>query len=156
MAHASSKPDGYVSHGHPSVPLKLPSGESVQIDTGILDLIKLINTIPGIETKGSCQGQDSALAYVQFMPDDTEGKSHASVYFLYHMLRNMHTAWVKHRYQMAEHETATGTEHPNAYSFKFTTELGNGYVLKWTPYTYPAVLAAAKQAAADTIQDTWS
>jgi hypothetical protein len=50
--------DGYVSFGHPSVMLKLGSGESVEIDKGVIDLIKLMNSIPGIETKGSCQGQD--------------------------------------------------------------------------------------------------
>jgi hypothetical protein len=47
---------GYVSFGH-SVMLKLGSGESVEIDKGVIDLIKLMNSIPGIETKGSCQGQ---------------------------------------------------------------------------------------------------
>jgi hypothetical protein len=37
-----------------------------------------------------------------------------------------------------------------AYKFKFTTELGNGYVLRWSPYTYPSVFAAAQRAASDT------
>ena len=146
--------DGYVSFGHPSVMLKLASGQSVEVDKGVVDLVKLMNTIPGIETKGSCQGQDSTYGYVQFMPDDTEGKAHASIYFMYHMLRNMHTAWVRHRQAIAEHESSTGAEHPDAYKFKFTTELGNGYVLKWSPYTYPAVLAAAKDAAEDTTRDS--
>ena len=66
--------DGYVSFGHPSVMLKLGSGESVEIDKGVIDLIKLMNSIPGIETKGSCQGQDPNYGYVQFMPDDTASK----------------------------------------------------------------------------------
>ena len=121
--------DGYVSFGHPSVMLKLGSGESVEIDKGVIDLIKLMNSIPGIETKGSCQGQDPNYGYVQFMPDDTEGKAHASIYFMYHILKNMHAAWVKHRHVMWEYEQSTGAEHPDAYKFKFTTELGNGYVL---------------------------
>jgi hypothetical protein len=146
--------DGYVSFGHPSVMLKLDSGESVEIDKGVIDLIKLMNSIPGIETKGSCQGQDSNYGYVQFMPDDTEGKAHASVYFMYHILKNMHGAWVKHRQLMGEYEKSIGSEHPDAYKFKFTTELGNGYVLKWSPYTYPAVLAAARKAAEETKRDT--
>src|SRR6202789_1952941 len=146
--------DGYVSFGHPSITIKLASGESVEIDKGVIDLIKLMNSIPGIETKGSCQGQDPNYGYVQFMPDGTEDKAHASIYFMYHILRNMHGAWVKHRYVMGEHEKSTGSEHPDAYRFKFTTELGNGYVLKWSPYTYPAVLAAAQQAAEDTRRDT--
>lgn len=146
--------EGYVSFGHPCVKLKLNSGESVEIDKGVIDLIKLINSIPGIETKGSCQGEDSNYGYVQFMPDDTEDKAHASIYFMYHILKNMHSAWVKHRYVMAEHEKSTGSEHPDAYKFKFTTELGNGYVLKWSPYTYPAVLAAAQKAAEETRRDT--
>lgn len=145
--------DGYVSFGHSSVTLKLDSGQLVEIDKGVLDLITLMNSIPGIETKGSCQGQGSTYGYVQFMPDDTEGKAHASIYFMYHMIRNMHTAWVKHRQQMALHEEAHGSEHPDAYKFKFTTELGNGYVLKWSPYTYPAVLSAARMAAEDTTRD---
>src|SRR3984885_7352150 len=115
--------DGYVSFGHPSVMLKLDSGESVEIDKGVIDLIKLMDSIPGIETKGSCQGQDSTYGYVQFMPDSNEGKSHASIYFMYHMLRNMHSAWVKHRYAMGEYEKSAGVEHPDAYKFKFTTEL---------------------------------
>ena len=97
------KRDGYVSFGHPSVTLKLDSGESVEIDEGVIDLIKLMNSIPGIETKGSCQGQDPNYGYVQFMPDDTEGKAHASVYFMYHILKNMHGAWVKHRHVMGEY-----------------------------------------------------
>jgi hypothetical protein len=146
--------DGYVSFGHPSVMLKLDSGESVEIDKGVIDLIKLMNSIPGIETKGSCQGEDPNYGYVQFMPDGTEGKAHASVYFMYHILKNMHGAWVMHRHVMGEYEESTGSEHPDAYKFKFTTELGNGYVLKWSPYTYPAVLAAARKAAEDTRQDT--
>ncbi|WP_263385158.1 hypothetical protein [Granulicella arctica] len=151
---ASTVKDGYVSFGHPSVTLKLPSGQFVEIDEGVLDLIKLMNTIPGIETKGSCQGQDATYGYVQFMPDDTSGKAHASVYFMYHILKNMHGAWVMHRHRMGEHQQSTGSEHPDAYKFKFTTELGNGYVLKWSPYTYPAVLAAAHKAAEETMQDT--
>jgi hypothetical protein len=146
--------DGYVSFGHPSVMLKLGSGESVEIDKGVIDLIKLMNSIPGIETKGSCQGQDSNYGYVQFMPDDTEGKAHASVYFMYHILKNMHGAWVKHRQVMGEYEESTGSEHQDAYKFKFTAELGNGYVLKWSPYTYPAVLSAARKAAEETKRDT--
>jgi len=144
--------DGYVSFGHPSVTLRMDSGESVEIDEGVIDLIKLMNSIPGIETKGSCQGQDSNYGYVQFMPDDTEGKAHASVYFMYHILKNMHGAWVMHRHAMGEYKESTGSEHPDAY--KFTTELGNGYVLKWSPYTYPAVLAAAQKAAEETRLDT--
>ena len=146
--------DGYVSFGHPSVMLELASGESVQIDQGVIDLVKLMNSVPGIETKGSCQGQDSNYGYVQFMPGDTGGKAHASVYFMYHILKNMHGAWVTHRHMMAEYEKSTGSEHPDAYKFKFTTELGNGYVLKWSPYTYPSVLAAAKMAAEETRRDT--
>jgi hypothetical protein len=145
--------DGYVSFGHPSVVLKLASGESVEIDEGVIDLIKLMNSIPGIATKGSCQGEEPNYGYVQFMPDGTEGRSHASVYFMYHILRNMHGAWVRHTHKMGEYEAATGSEHPDAYRFKFTTELGNGYVLKWSPYTYPAVLAAARKAAEETRGD---
>jgi hypothetical protein len=141
--------DGYVSFGHPFVMLKLDSGESVEIDEGVVDLIKLMNSIPGIETKGSCQGQEPNYGYVQFMPDGTEDKVHASIYFLYHMMKHMHSAWVKHRYRMEEHEKSTGSVHPDAYRFKFTTELGNGYVMKWSPYTYPAVLTAAQRAAQD-------
>ena len=146
--------EGYISFGHPSVVLKLNSGESVEIDKGVIDLVKLMNSIPGIETKGSCQGEDPNYGYVQFMPSGNEDKMHASVYFMYHILKNMHGAWVKHRYVMAEHEKLTGSEHPDAYRFKFTTELGNGYVLKWSTYTYPAVLAAAQQAAEETRRDT--
>jgi hypothetical protein len=146
--------DGYVSLGHSTVKLKLDSGEVVAIDKGVIDLIVLMNSIPGIETKGSCQGEDPNYGYVQFMPDDTEGKAHASVYFMYHILKNMHGSWVKHRHLMGEYERSTGREHPDAYKFKFVTELGNGYVLKWSPYTYPAVLAAAQKAAEETRQDT--
>jgi hypothetical protein len=145
---------GYVSFGHPTVMLRLNSGESVEIDKGVIDLIKLINSIPGIETRGSCQGEDPNYGYVQFMPGDVEGKAHASIYFMYHMLKNMHGAWVRHRYVMEEYERSNGSEHPDAYKFKFTTELGNGYVLKWSPYTYPAVLAAAQKAAEDTRRET--
>ena len=146
--------DGYISFGHPAVQLKLASGESVAVDKGVIDLIHLMNSIPGIATKGSCQGQDATYGYVQFMPDDTPGKAHASVYFMYHILKNMHGAWVMHTQRMGEYEHSTGSEHPDAYKFKFTSELGNGYVLKWSPYTYPAVLAAAQKAAAETRQDT--
>ena len=146
--------DGYVSFGHPSILLKLASGESVQIDKGVLDLVRLMNSIPGIETRGSCQGQDTTYGYVQFMPGDTPGKAHASVYFMYHILKNMHGAWVMHTQKMSEYKHATNSEHLDAYKFKFTTELGNGYVLKWSPYTYPAVLAAARKAAEETMQDT--
>ncbi|QHS53413.1 hypothetical protein [Edaphobacter sp. 12200R-103] len=139
--------EGYVSFGHSTVTLKLASGESVEIDKGVLDLITLMNSIPGIVTRGSCQGEDPNYGYVQFAPDETEGKAHASIYLLYHMMRNMHAAWVKHQHAMWQHEQSTGSEHPDAYRFKFTTELGNGYVMKWSPYTYPAVLAAAREAA---------
>ena len=78
----------------------------------------------------------------------------ASIYFMYHMMRNMHAAWVKHKQEMWEHEQATGSEHGDAYRLKFTSELGNRYVMKWSPYTYPAVLAAARQAAEETRQST--
>jgi hypothetical protein len=146
--------EGYVSFGHPTVTLKLASGESVEIDKGVLDLIKLMNSIPGMVTRGSCQGEDPNYGYVQFTPDETEGKAHTSIYFMYHMMRNMHTAWVKHKHVMWEHEKSTGSEHPDAYRFKFVTELGNGYVLKWSPYTYPAVLAAAREAAEELRQNS--
>lgn len=146
--------DGYVSFGHPVVTLKLASGESVEVDEGVVDLIKLMNSIPGIETKGSCQGQEPNYGYVQFMPDANEDKAHASIYFMYHMMKNMHGAWVMHRYKMGEYEKSAGSEHPDAYRFKFTTEIGNGYVLKWSPYTYPTVLAAAQKAAEETRQST--
>jgi len=146
--------DGYVSFGHPSVTLKLASGESVEVDEGVVDLIKLMNGIPGIVTRGSCQGEDPNYGYVQFAPDETKGKAHASIYFMYNMMKNMHAAWVKHRHGMYEYEQSNNSEHPDAYRFKFTTELGNGYVLKWSPYTYPAVLAAARQAAEETRQST--
>jgi hypothetical protein len=146
--------EGYISFGHPSVTLKLRSGEAVEIDEGIVDLIKLMNGIPGIVTRGSCQGEGPNYGYVQFAPDETPGKAHASIYFMYHILRNMHAAWVKHQQAMWEYEQSNGSEHPDAYRFKFTTELGNGYVLKWSPYTYPEVLAAARQAAEDTRQST--
>ena len=146
--------DSYVSFGHPFVMLKLDSGELVEIDEGVVDLIKLMNNIPGIETKGSCQGQEPNYGYVQFMPGGPEDKSHASIYFMYHMMKHMHGAWVKHRYAMGEYEKSTGLEHPDAYKFKFTTEIGNGYVLKWSPYTYPALLAAAQMAAEETRRTT--
>ena len=146
--------EGYVTFGHPSVKLTLASGQVVDVDEGVVELIKLMNGIAGIETKGSCQGQDSTYGYVQFMPDDTEGKVHASVYFMYHILKNMHGAWVKHRHLMGEYEKSTGSEHPDAYKFKFTTELGNGYVLKWSPYTYPSVFAAAQRAAEEMKRDS--
>lgn len=146
--------DGYVSFGHPTVPLKLASGESVEIDQGVVELITLINSIPGIATRGSCQGEEPNYGYVQFMPDEIEAKAHASIYFMYHILKNMHAAWITHKHAMWEHAQSTGSEHPDAYRFKFTTELGNGYVLKWSPYTYPAVLAAARQAAQETRQTT--
>jgi hypothetical protein len=149
---AETLKDGYVSFGHPSETLTLKSGDSVAIDKGVIELIQLMNSIPGIETKGSCQGEDPNYGYVQFMPDDTAGKAHAPVYFMYHMMRNMHTAWVKHRHAMWEHQQSTGAEHIDAYRFKFTSELGNGYVLKWSPYTYPAVLDAARKAAEETSQ----
>lgn len=146
--------NGYVSFGHPSIMLNLDSGKSVEVDKGVIDLIKLTNNIPGIETKGSCQGEGPNYGYVQFMPDGTDGRAHASVYFMYHILKNMHGAWVMHRHVMQDYEESTGSEHPDAYKFKFTTELGNGYVLKWSPYTYPAVLVAARKAAEDTRRDT--
>lgn len=141
--------DGYVSFGHPTVTLKLASGESVEIDKGVVDLIKLMNSIPGIETKGSCQGEEPNYGYVQYMPNGDASNVQASIYFTYHMMRHMHSAWVKHKHVMWEHEQASGSEHPDAHKFKFTSELGNGYVLKWTPYIYPSVLAAARMAAED-------
>jgi hypothetical protein len=145
--------EGYVSFGHPSVLLKLDSGESIEIDKGVIDLIKLMNSIAGVKTKGSCQGDDPNYGYVQFMPDDNEAKAHASIYFMYHMMKNMHGAWVKHKHIMWEYEKSTGLEHTDAYKFKFSAELGNGYVLKWSPYTYPMVLAAARLAAKEIEQD---
>jgi hypothetical protein len=117
-------------------------------------MLKIGSHVYKSQTKGSCQGQDPNYGYVQFMPDGTEDKAHASIYFMYHILRNMHAAWVKHRHVMSEYEQSTRSEHPDAYKFKFTTELGNGYVLKWSPYTYPAVLAAARKAAEETRQNT--
>lgn len=140
--------DGYVSFGHPSVLVKLDSGVSVEVDEGVVELIKVMNRIPGIETKGSCQGEEPNYGYVQFMPDESEGQAHASIYFMYHMLRKMHGAWVKWEY-----ERSTGAEHRDAYRFKFTSELGNGYVLKWSPHIYPAVLAAAREAAEEMGRD---
>jgi hypothetical protein len=156
QAKLDKKADCYRSLGHPSVTIKIDSGKSIEVDTGVIDLIKLMNSIPGIETKGSCQGDDSNYGYVQFMPDDTEGKAHASVYFMYHMLKNMHTAWVRHRQMMGEYQKSTGSEHVESYEFKFTTEIGNGYVLKWSPFTYSRVLAAAQKASEETKRDTES
>jgi hypothetical protein len=145
--------EGYISFDHPSIMLKLTSGEFVEVDEGVVDLVKLMNSIPGIETKGSCQGHEPNYGYVQFMPDGSEENVHASIYFMYHMMKHMHGVWVMHRHRMAEYEASTGTEHHDAYRFKFTAELGNGYVLKWSPFTYSAVLAAARKAAKETMGD---
>ncbi len=94
--------DGYVSFGHPPSRSSWLRANLVEVDEGVVDLIKLMNGIPGIVTRGSCQGEDPNYGYVQFAPDETEGKAHASVYFMYHILRNMHAAWVKHRHGMYE------------------------------------------------------
>ncbi len=109
----------------------------IDCDREIVELIRTINTIPGINTTNSCQGSFGP-GYVMFVDTD---KSESSMLFLKHMVELMGRA-AKKRILMEERYIPT-----KGFSLHFTIELGNAYVMRWLPDSYPFVLNAARLAA---------
>lgn len=121
---------------------------SAEIDAEIIDLITIMNTIPGLETMNSCQGGSGQwqFAYVQFMNDGSKESTHSCVRFQQLMIEAMNGEWRKHGRMMSKHYRKHGS-HPNDANFYFYVAMGDGYMMNWTPYTYPAVLSAVREVA---------
>jgi hypothetical protein len=124
---------GYVEFWHPSVMLKLKSGESIEVDQEISELVQLVNSIDGIKTYGSCQGDFQlggciGFGYVQFGFDGSEGNARVAAAFLIYMLQWMNNATDK------------------SDDFRFSSEIASGddFSFKWfSESMYPAILEAA-------------
>lgn len=117
---------------HPTKTLNTEYGP-VEIDVGVYDLIMAMNCVEGITTSACCEGgsENFELGYVQFQ-EDRRGQA---TDFLTHMLKGMDVKW----------NTLAKAGKLHDMDFYFTIALGDSYIMRWTPATYPYVLKAVKQ-----------
>ncbi|MGB8031411.1 MAG: hypothetical protein WCF30_17300 [Terracidiphilus sp.] len=136
-----------VESPHQTIQMNI-GGETVEIDLGIAELIRVLNTIPGINTFTSCQGGGDAFfcGYVMLQRSGKRGTKGNLIRFLQTMAELMDAAWDRYGRHMARYWDRHG-RHPEDAEFHFSIEMGNGYVMCWATQTYPAVLEAAKKTA---------
>ena len=131
---------------HKTVPMQTAHG-SVQIDADVIELIQTLNTIPGLETKNSCQGHFGP-AYVQFTDDSPKGSNGTSVRYLQHVIELMDIEARKHSRMEARHVAKHGLRHGTIpFSLYFTVEMGDVYVMRWMTNTYPVLLKITRRVA---------
>jgi hypothetical protein len=140
-AKKSTRPDA-----HETVQVAL-RGSTVRIDTEIVDLIKVMNAIPGIKTLNSCQNND-CQGYVQFAADGSKGSNTALIHFAQSMVETMTVESRKHDRMEADYVSENGPRHgTKGLRLHFEIGIGNETTMRWFPDTYPHVLRAAKKAA---------
>ncbi|HMH12099.1 MAG TPA: hypothetical protein VK578_03235 [Edaphobacter sp.] len=123
------------------------SGMPVRVDEAIAELIKAVNTIPGIETMHSCQG-DFGPGYVSFDDDGGKQSSGTSVRFLQHVIELMNIEARKRSQMEARYVAKHGLRHGTIpFSLSFTVEMGTHYVMRWAANTYPVLLKVTRRAA---------
>jgi hypothetical protein len=99
-------------------------GELIAVDKGVVELVKLMNSLPGVVTFNSCQGGDIEHdAYVQFGGD--------GAFFLLaplaHAIFREHEIWTrKHRHICMGCRSMSIALHVD----------GNGFALRWAPWDY--------------------
>lgn len=122
-----STPKKSRSKAHPTHLVCLPSGEYARIDVEIVSLVRKLNTIPGVCTMYSCQG-DEGPAYVSFFPND------AAASFLARMIvyLNRLAKVLEQKGDLAKH------------SFYFVAEIGPGCVMRWFQHHYAHILDATE------------
>lgn len=123
------------------------NGEKAEIDAGIVELIVMLNSIPGISTFTSCQGHfedDDAnfpIGYIMFL-DCNERRV---IQLLTGIYRQMNKLWNEWR---SEHSKRfdKGT-HGEMHPFAFFLTMGNGWTMEWGTGMYPLVLKATETVA---------
>jgi hypothetical protein len=107
-------------------------GQLAAIDTEIVSLIEVVNTLPGVATNDCCQGDRAQQAYTSVEGPD-------SFAFLTAIAETMARTFPLHGTKLMVGD--------QMYAHNFTVEIGEALVMRWPPHTYPLVLAAAKEAA---------
>lgn len=131
---------------HKTVQVAL-NGSTVSIDEEIVDLVKVINSIPGIQTLNSCQG-DYFGAYVQFSGDGSKGSNTVCTRFLQIMIEAIAPQVRKHSAMEKKYVANNGWRHGTYDLYlDFQVKLYNEASISWSRNTYPFVLKAAKKAA---------
>jgi hypothetical protein len=122
--------------GHKQIPITLRNGIQIQVDEGIKDLIKILNSHTDIETVGSYQGDDKSYsgAYVVF--------TGPAVLFMATLLTEQ--IWDENAKWRRRHN------HECRGCRSFTVNLSPFQVgtirLSWNPWDYKTVLRMAKKA----------
>jgi hypothetical protein len=122
--------------GHNATVIEI-DGELVEVDTRILELVRIMNTIPGLTTTGSCRGGRGP----RYMPGYVSFKGLRACRFVTGMAKIM-----------AElcgdlQPRGIGNDMP-----LFSTEEGIRPCVRWQPPVYPLVLRAAKQISKQTFK----
>lgn len=120
-------------------------GCTADIDTEIAPLVETMNAIKGLTTDNCCQG-DCTSGYVSFHNDSNA--DNASVTFLQLMIQFMDRDCRNRSLLEAQHVATHGLRNGDkALTLYFEIEMGNSYVMRWLPDTYPFALKAARRAA---------
>jgi hypothetical protein len=109
------------------------NGWVVPVDKAILELIVLMNTVPGVETLACCQGYPLAQAYVSFMGP-------GSFEFLATIVSFLARTFAVHG---TEVDVGDGTHYWHGLSI----QVDEHFCMRWQQQTYPLILAAAREAA---------
>lgn len=133
-------------NGHLTVTVELKAGIA-DIDSGVADLVKVIDGIDGIMTAHSCQGgpeldgSDGEHGYVSFV---ASGSPQPCINFLTVMAGRMADAHLQKAFPWRDgYDDQTGGYFKielNAHAFTIRWD-------PWVPEVYPCVLAAARAAA---------
>jgi glycerol-3-phosphate acyltransferase PlsY len=100
----------------------------VDVDTKIVELVQLLNAIPGVETLNSCQGH-LGPGYVQF-------QGSKAVAFVQAMAAQMVATFAK--------QGVTFTVGKQKYAHSFSIEIDETFCMRWGTRTYPLVLDAVR------------
>jgi hypothetical protein len=114
--------------GHNATIIEI-DGEPVEVDTRILKLVEIMNTIPGVTTTSSCRGGRGP----RYIPGYVAFKGLRAGRFMTGMAKIMAEL-------CGDRQPGIGNEMP-----LFSTEEGRQPCIRWQPPIYPLVLRAAKQ-----------
>jgi hypothetical protein len=107
-------------------------GQLMAIDEEIVRLIELMNSLPAVATNASCQGEFGQQAYASVEGPNTFA-------FLIAVAEAMARTFAMQGTKLMVGEQIC--------AHNFTIEIGEAVVMRWSPHTYPLVLAAAKEVA---------
>ena len=121
-------------------------GARVRVDEAIVELIRTMNAIPGLETMYSCEG-DFGPGYVSFDDDGGKQSTGTSVRFLQQVIELMDVEAQRHMKLEEQYVAIHGPRNGIPFSLSFTVEMGNGYVIRWSRNTYPVLVNVTRRVA---------